>query len=64
MLVLGRREGESIVIRDTTGNLLVEIVLVDIDRGKARIGIKADPSLPVNRGEIDQRAFPAVKAEA
>lgn len=45
MLVLTRREGESIVI----GNRDVVVKLVEIRKGKARIGIEAAKEIEVHR---------------
>lgn len=47
MLVLSRRIGESIVIGDN-----VTVTVVDIDRGKIRIGIDAPRDVPVLRSEL------------
>lgn len=50
MLILTRRPGESIRIGDN-----IEIMVVDNDRGGARIGVKAPRDIPVHREEIYQR---------
>lgn len=50
MLVLTRKPGERIVIN---GNITVEIV--EIDRGKVRVGIIAPPDVPVHREEVEER---------
>lgn len=47
MLVITRKLGETIII----GNGIT-ITIVNIDRGKIRIGVEADKSIPVYRGEI------------
>lgn len=47
MLVLSRTRGETIIIGDS-----VKVTVVDIDRGKVRIGVDADRDIPVWRGEI------------
>lgn len=47
MLVLTRRLNERIFIGDN-----IVITLVDIDRGKVRIGIEAPSDLRVDREEI------------
>ena len=47
MLVLSRRLGEKVVIND---NITIEVV--DIDRGKIRLGITAPPSVPIHRQEV------------
>lgn len=47
MLTLTRREGESIAIGDD-----VEITIVDVGRGKVRIGIRAPRHLAILRSEV------------
>lgn len=47
MLVLSRKVGEKIVIG---GN--ITITVVDIDRGKIRLGIEAPREVPVMRTEL------------
>lgn len=47
MLVLSRKENESIMIDDD-----VEIVIVDIKGGKVRLGITAPKSVSVHRREV------------
>lgn len=47
MLVLSRRIGESIMLRDD-----IEIVLLSIDGGRARIGIEAPKEVSVYREEV------------
>jgi carbon storage regulator CsrA len=53
MLVLTRRRGERLVIGGK-GQVVIEILQVRSD-GKVRIGIKADPSIPVPREEVWMR---------
>jgi carbon storage regulator len=55
MLVLSRKLGQKIKIGDN-----VWITVVDIDRGKIRLGIEAPKSLPIYREELLPRV--AVKA--
>lgn len=50
MLVLSRKLGERILIGDS-----ISVTVVDIDRGKVRIGIEAPKDVPVNREEIAAR---------
>lgn len=50
MLVLSRKLGEKIMIGDD-----VEIVIVEIDRNKVRLGILAPRDVPVHRQEIYQQ---------
>ncbi|MBV8072097.1 MAG: carbon storage regulator, partial [Acidobacteriaceae bacterium] len=44
MLVFSRKENESFVIGD--GPTKVVLTVVQIERGKVRIGIQADKSIP------------------
>ena len=47
MLILGRREGDSIIIDGG-----IRIVIVSCDRGSVRIGIDAPSNVKILRGEI------------
>ena len=47
MLVLSRKLGEKIHIGDN-----ITVTIVDIDRGKVRIGIEAPREVPVFRQEL------------
>ena len=47
MLVLSRKEGESIVIN---GN--IKIVVTAIQRGGVRLGIEAPKDVPIHRQEV------------
>ena len=47
MLILGRREGDSIIIDGG-----IRIVVVSCDRGGVRIGIDAPSTVKILRGEI------------
>lgn len=51
MLVLSRKLGEKIVI---DGNIVLTVV--DIDRGKIRIGIEAPREVPIYREELQPTA--------
>jgi carbon storage regulator len=59
MLVLSRKLGETIVINGS-----IEVTVVEIDRGKIRLGIKAPRDVPVYRSELlplkDQTPTPAI----
>jgi carbon storage regulator len=57
MLVLSRKLGEKIYINDD-----ICITVVDIDRGKIRLGIEAPRDIPIFRQELiaaQQAAVPA-----
>ena len=47
MLVLSRKLGEKIIIGDN-----ICITVVDIDRGKIRLGIEAPRDVPIYRQEL------------
>jgi carbon storage regulator len=47
MLVLSRKQGEKIVINDN-----ISITVVEIDRGKIRLGIEAPRDVPIFRQEL------------
>ena len=50
MLVVSRRLGERLVIG--TGPTRVVVTVTDIDRGKIRLGITCDRSIPIVREEL------------
>lgn len=50
MLVLSRKEGESIRIADN-----IEVVVVEIRHGKVRLGFRCPDDVPVLRQEIHNR---------
>jgi len=54
MLVLSRKLGEQIVIAEN-----IVLTVVDIDRGKVRLGVAAPREVPVHRKEV----FDAVQQE-
>jgi len=55
MLVLSRKLGEKICINDN-----IVITVVDIDRGKIRLGIEAPREIPISRSELLSGAAPGV----
>ena len=50
MLILGRREGDSILIEGG-----IRIVVVSCDRGGVRLGIEAPADVKILRGEIAEK---------
>lgn len=59
MLVLSRKLGEKIYIGEN-----VCITVVDIDRGKIRLGIEAPRDVPIYRQELLPLAQQQARAEA
>ena len=57
MLVLSRKLGEKIFISDN-----ICITVVDIDRGKIRLGIEAPRDVPIFRQELVGTPHPATAA--
>ena len=55
MLVHSRKFGETIYIGEN-----VCITIVDIDRGKVRIGIDAPRDIPIYRGELLPLSSPII----
>lgn len=59
MLVLSRKLGEKIIIGEN-----ITLTIIDIDRGKVRLGIEAPRSVPVYRQELLAVPNPATAAPA
>ena len=59
MLVLSRKLGEKIFIGDN-----ICITVVDIDRGKIRLGIEAPRDVPIFRQELLPLQVPAPAADS
>ena len=56
MLVLSRKLGEKIVIgNDPDPAKNIVLVVVDIDRGKIRLGIEAPREIPITRSELMEK---------
>jgi carbon storage regulator len=53
MLVLTRRENQTIILETADGP--IEIKLTDIDGAQVRIGIRAPRSVGIVRGELKER---------
>lgn len=57
MLVLSRREGETVNIYDASGVLIAVVMVTECKDGNARLGFEADRSIRIMRGEVsDERA--------
>ena len=56
MLVLSRKSRESVVIGDDDGlHRLLRITVLEIDRGRVRLGFEVDSTVPVHREEVFER---------
>lgn len=51
MLVLGRSQGEALII----GDRAIKITVLSIDRGQVRLGVDAPRHIPVHREEVLER---------
>lgn len=51
MLVLSRKQGQTIHIGDQ-----ITVTIVELNRGRVRLGISAPASVPVHREEVALRA--------
>lgn len=69
MLVIGRREGEEIILRDHNDNYLGRVVC-RMSKGKdggeplIRVGLELPAAIKINRRELDEQAFPAATQHA
>lgn len=54
MLVLTRRENESITIRDAAGNLVGRVIFCGTQEGKARLAFDFPRAFTIDRMEIDR----------
>lgn len=52
MLILSRRDGESITIADTKTNEKIVITVVGTRKGKVRIGIDGPKEMKIMRNEL------------
>ena len=50
MLVLSRKEGEKIVIGEA-----IELLVVEIENDRVKLGVKAPHEIPVHREEVYRR---------
>lgn len=54
MLVLSRKSNESIVVGGADG-ILLKITVLEINRGRVRLGCEAAADIPVHRLEVWER---------
>jgi carbon storage regulator len=56
MLVLTRKNQESVVVGGSGGfERLLKVTVLDIDKGKVRLGFEVDKDIPVHRAEVWER---------
>jgi carbon storage regulator CsrA len=57
MLILSRRNSESVVVGDPCGDVdqMLTVTVVGIDRGRVRLGFEVPCDTPVNRWEVWHR---------
>lgn len=61
MLVLSRRQEESIVIGDGDSQVTVKVVAIQGD--KVRLGIEAPKNIPIHRSEVYERIIAEIAAK-
>ena len=60
MLVLSRKNGESVVIGENDGvQRLVKVTVLDVRGRKVRLGFEVDSSVPIHRMEVWERIHTA-----
>lgn len=56
MLVLTRKNQESVVIGGADGfHRLLKVTVLEVARGRVRLGFDVDPGVPVHRSEVWER---------
>ena len=56
MLVLSRRTQEAVVVGGTAGfERMLKVTVLEVDRGKVRLGFDVDKDVPVHRWEVWER---------
>ncbi len=65
MLVLSRRNSESVVVGDPAGRAeeMLKVTVLEIGRGKVRLGFEVANDIPVNRWEVWQRMRSSARPE-
>ena len=60
MLVLSRKSQESVVVGGADRfECLLKVTMLEIDRGKVRLGFEVDADVPVHRWEVRERIRPS-----
>jgi carbon storage regulator len=56
MLVLTRKNQESVVVGGSVGfERMLKVTVLEIERGKVRLGFEIDAGVPVHRSEVWER---------
>lgn len=65
MLVLARRSYESVVVGDPAGRIehMLKVTVLEIGKGRVRLGFDIGGDVPVNRLEVWQRIRSSVLPE-
>lgn len=58
MLVLSRKKDDEIYFEDEAGNVLARVTVVRIEGTKVRLGVEADQSVKILRGELREPEQP------
>jgi carbon storage regulator CsrA len=66
MLVLSRRNSESVAVGDPGGcaEQMLKVTVLEIGRGKVRLGFEGANDIPVNRWEVWQRMRASAKPDS
>jgi carbon storage regulator len=65
MLVLTRKNQESVVVGGSGGfERVLKVTVLEIGRGKVRLGFEAEADVPVHRSEVWERLRAGVQPES
>jgi len=65
MLVLTRKSQEAVVVGGSAGfERMLKVTVLEIDRGKVRLGFEVDADVPVHRLEVWERIRAGTSTEA
>lgn len=63
MLVLSRKNRESVVIGGTDGfHCLLKVTVLEIQGSSVKLGFEVDPDVPVHRSEVRDRIDASIRA--